>query len=199
MGNSLNTGKFLTAAETGDTVQVKKLIKNNKNVNVKSRGGWTALMKAAKSGHLETVQVLIDANADVNATNRVGRTALMFACEKGLTKVVQILIDANADVNAQDFNFNQTVLMRAVGHGHREIVQLLIDANVDVSPIDSKSRTALMMASTKGLTLNAQVNHNNSEIIKLLSGPVGGVRCKECGTMNVRRSQLCIACGMNFF
>src|SRR5271165_1131162 len=57
----------MVAAARGHLAMVQALLAKGAEVNAKTPGGWTALMKAAEGGHLAVVQALLDKGAEVNA------------------------------------------------------------------------------------------------------------------------------------
>ncbi|MCJ7665283.1 MAG: ankyrin repeat domain-containing protein, partial [Actinobacteria bacterium] len=67
------------ACEKGNLEDVKRLLKQSADVNVKNIDGWTALMYAAYNGQTEIAEMLIYNGADVNVKNNDGWTALMYA------------------------------------------------------------------------------------------------------------------------
>ena len=69
---------YATSNNTADAVNViNALIQAGADVNAKSNGDWTALMRAARENTADVVNTLIKAGADINVNN--GRTALDYA------------------------------------------------------------------------------------------------------------------------
>ena len=82
-------------AAAGLKDQVKRELKPNVNVNVKSIWGMTALMWAANNGHQEIVKLLTARGAQVNL--KCGeRTALQMARQNGHKEIVLMLKKAGA-------------------------------------------------------------------------------------------------------
>lgn len=120
------------AAMNGNLAQVKSLIGQGVDVNLKNKEGFTALTKAVMKGHLEVVKYLVSKGADVNAKNRINFTALIIASSEGHLEIVKYLIDNGANVNDRD-NDGFTALMWASGRGRLEVVKFLISKGADVN------------------------------------------------------------------
>jgi hypothetical protein len=101
---------------------VTYLLAAGADINVKDRGGKTALMWAASRGFGTCAEALLDGGAEVNAADNEGMTALMWAASNGFPKIVEALLDSGADVNAKN-NDGETALDLA--EGNKKIVRLL--------------------------------------------------------------------------
>ena len=95
---------LISAAESNNVAEVRRLIAAGANVNAKDNNGVTALMGAAQNNAADVAKLLIEAKADVNAKNNNGVTALMGAAQNNAANVAKLLIEAKADVNAKDNN-----------------------------------------------------------------------------------------------
>lgn len=91
------------AAELGQVVFVRELVRLGANVRVRMCEGSTPLHMAAKAmmpakapEPAEIVKILIEAGADVQAKNDAGQTAEDVAREKGRERVVSLLQEASA-------------------------------------------------------------------------------------------------------
>ena len=73
---------LIEAAKRGDLDEVKRLIENGADVNIKDNDGDTPLHYAASGGHLDVVKFLVENGADVNAKDKYGRTPLDVAKPK---------------------------------------------------------------------------------------------------------------------
>lgn len=67
----------------GKLNDVKRLIQNGVDVNMKDEKGWFALYIASRSGHVPIVDLLIKNGADVNLKSNVGRSPLFITALKG--------------------------------------------------------------------------------------------------------------------
>ncbi len=121
---------LLQAALELNTVELRKLLKECANPDIKDANGNTALMLAIKAtpahdnkeetnqeqlGREEqlkqTILVLLANEANPNIQDKDGATPLMIAADKILISASSVLLIANADVNIQD-NYNMTVFER---------------------------------------------------------------------------------------
>lgn len=118
--------QLMTALRDGDTVLLKKLVKEEpKAVNVKGPGGATPLMYAVLYGDPDAVRLLLEAEANPNATNEAGATALMWAVDD--LEKTRLLLQAKAHVEARSDD-GRTPLLSATGRpGCSEVVKLLLD------------------------------------------------------------------------
>lgn len=113
---------------------------------------------ASSKGHLDIVKLLLKAKATVDSTYTDVQladpiahesTPLMVAAHKGHHEVVQTLIDAKANVNQKT---TETALVMASWpapegrESNIDVVKILLANKADVESIDSRGRTALILA-----------------------------------------------------
>lgn len=67
---------LVLAARDGDVAKVRGLVEQGTAVDVKTKGGLTALMMAASNGATTIIQLLLDRGADPHAKDTYGKTAL---------------------------------------------------------------------------------------------------------------------------
>lgn len=146
--NGLNWGGHLlgSAATAGNLKGVRGLVDAGADVNLVSRGGWTALMGAADEGQLEVVKYLVSKKANVNAKTRQGRTAVIRAAFHNQAQVIEYLISQGAKVNEADAN-GVTALMLAAQRSHEKTVRVLLDKGADKNLKSAKNKTAAMYLS----------------------------------------------------
>ena len=118
----------------GNLEEVRRLIQEGHNVNIRSEYGTTPLMQAASEGHDQVVEELIRVGAHVNVKDNVKQTALYWSSWYGHWSVVRRLCAAGADINVQDQG-GVTPLMRAAWDGSDEIVCELIRAGASVNVV----------------------------------------------------------------
>ena len=70
---------LMAAANNGQTLLVRLLLRRNASLDLQDIDGGTALMCAAYGGHTATVQALLEAGADASLYDDCGRTALQWA------------------------------------------------------------------------------------------------------------------------
>ena len=97
------------AAEKGDVLAVKEMLKDHPALNVNwldPRNGLTALHISASGGHDAIVSLLLaHADSDVNKKSAGGGTPFMFACASGATLCVRLLLkDPRVNINEKDSN-----------------------------------------------------------------------------------------------
>ena len=124
-------------------------------INIKYKGGETALMKAAlNSKHkssIETVKILLKHGANIHLKNAYGCTAFMLCvCSTkyySSFNVAKLLLEHGTNINERDNNGN-TSLMIVSGFmkqfSSNEIVKFLLDSGADINLQSGKGETALM-------------------------------------------------------
>ena len=144
------SAELFSAAKSGDTEALRRLIAAGASPNATNEEGQTPLHIAAVEGHLGAVQTLIDSGADVNARDAMQWTPIFKAAynheqDTGYAPVVKALADAGADVNAR-IGFGLTPLMLAAGGGEGAVCEVLLNAGADAFASNEAGRTALQMA-----------------------------------------------------
>ena len=119
--------KLLIAAQNGKIEEVRSLLAQATDVNVRDEYGWTPLLWAAMNGHTDIVRVLLVSGANPNTRNKYGWTPLMWAAGQGYGDIVRSLIASGARLNAQDRN-GWTAIMWAWDGKQTEIVAILRSA-----------------------------------------------------------------------
>ena len=120
--------KLLIAAKNGQLQEVRSLISQATDVNVRDEYGWTPLLWAAMNGHTDIVRVLLVSGANPNTRNKYEWTPLMWAAGQGYTEIVRSLLSFGARINAQDRN-GWTALMWAWDSNQPQIVAILKNPN----------------------------------------------------------------------
>jgi ankyrin repeat protein len=149
---------LLEAAEKGDTIRVKALIKAGADVSARDGQGATALMWAASKCDVDTVRSLIAAGADLSAKSKWDSNALDWAASAGSVDNVQALIAAGADVNAKGMGGGTALHSVAGNYGFEfyskinafnATIEALIAAGADVNAKNESGNTAIMWAANK--------------------------------------------------
>lgn len=140
---------FLQSAKSGDTEQVKNLIKQGINANAKDDAGNTALFYAVRSNNYETIEFLIDAGAKTEIFNDNGNSPLTMAVVMGNMDAVKALLTNGANPNFKN-DLNETALHAAVWHSSSEYVSMLVSYGADVNATTKSGTTPLMISSVKG-------------------------------------------------
>ncbi|MCP5106099.1 MAG: hypothetical protein GY950_22125, partial [bacterium] len=148
------------AAQKGDTVKVKNLLKKNPELlNSKDANGMTPLHFALFTGKKELVDFLIAGGAKVNAADNQGITPLMIAAFFGHKQGAQLLISKGAKLEPAHSN-GMTALLFAVSRGRKEVVELLAAKGASLKATDKLGSTPLLLAALNG----------KKEMIELLIG-----------------------------
>ena len=126
----LLNAQLLKAAQNGKLDELRSLISQPTDVNVRDEYGWTPLLWAAMNGNTDIVQVLLAAGANPNTRNKYGWTPLMWAAGQGHKGIVRSLIASGARLNAQDRN-GWTALMWAWDGKQEETIAILRGAKTN--------------------------------------------------------------------
>ena len=115
---------LLNAVNSGDTVELRRLVEAGADVNAASSSGVTPLMNAAGMGNKEAVEYLIQKGANVNHRTSGNYTPLMNTALVGHIEILKILLAAGADPTVKDTG-GRTALSYAEEHERKDIVELL--------------------------------------------------------------------------
>ncbi len=116
--------QLLMAAQNRKIAEVRSLLSQATDVNVRDEYGWTPLLWAAMNGDTDIVRVLLVSGANPNTRNKYGWTPLMWAAGQGYGEIVRSLISSGARLNAQDRN-GWTAIMWAWDGKQNETVAIL--------------------------------------------------------------------------
>jgi ankyrin repeat protein len=170
------------AVKANNMSEIKQLLKDGVNVNLKDEIGQPALIHACTKGYKDIAEFLLSKGADINAKDDVGGTALMYAGLGGHVDAVGLLLDKGAKFEARDVMKN-TALIRVAARGHGDVARLLLERGADVNAKGAYGMTPLMWAASQGdivfvqllLNYGAEVNAIAKDGITALmvaSGPV---------------------------
>jgi ankyrin repeat protein/Cdc6-like AAA superfamily ATPase len=104
------------------TVQV--LLDAGADVNLKNKGGNTALHVAAEGSKVEVVDLLLKAGADVTVEDKWKQTALHIAAWRSTSDVIGMLLDAGADAKAVDV-FKMTPMDHSRQRANHDEIELV--------------------------------------------------------------------------
>ena len=144
--NNPDNQKWISAINADDWQEISLLIDQQKEVDVRSNGGKTALMVAAKAGKSDLIHKLIARGADPHAQNNNQGTPIMFACISGDLPSIKTLLNQAVDINQKGSN-GWGALMVAAAKGHVQAVKLLLAEGADANTHDVYFWTPLHRAS----------------------------------------------------
>lgn len=89
--------RLFIAIKINSINQVRYLLDQGIDPNIRNINTITPLILAAYNGKLEIAELLLDRGADVNASNIYGETPLLVAVAKGNVDTVKLLLKRGAD------------------------------------------------------------------------------------------------------
>lgn len=160
------------AARSGDAAQVRRLLDQGADANIRDDKGRTPLFWAssvvarhpaeegATPDYVQVATLLLDGGAAVDARDSIGRTPLLMsiagaASEYGVIGadegMVRLLLAHGAQVNAQD-DSGWSPLLRATGlfADQPALIPMLLSSGADVNGRLKDGRTPLMLAAELG-------------------------------------------------
>ena len=153
---------LLMAAERGEIVAVRELVREGARVNWRDHRGRTPLLAATQRNRVDVARFLIQEGADVNAKDLIQDTPFLYAGAEGRTEILKMILGAGP--NLKDTNrFGGTALIPAAHRGHVEAVKLLLATKIDKDHVNNLGWTALMEAVVLG---DGGAAH--TEIVRLL-------------------------------
>ena len=151
------------AAERGEIVAVRELVREGARVNWRDHRGRTPLLAATQRNRIDVARFLIQEGADVNAKDLIQDTPFLYAGAEGRTEILKLILGAGPDL--KDTNrFGGTALIPAAHRGHVETVRLLLlTTTIDKDHVNNLGWTALMEAVVLG-----DGGPAHTEIVRLL-------------------------------
>src|SRR5215831_18987072 len=141
--------RLVDAVKNQDVQQVRALLGQHADVNVRSEDGSTALLWAAHWNDLQTAELLVRAGAEANVANDFRMTPLSQACTNASSALVDLLLKAGANPNTP-IATGETPIMTCARTGNDEAVRLLIVHGADVNAKEpAQNQTAAMWAAAE--------------------------------------------------
>jgi hypothetical protein len=109
------------AASCGDSITIKKILKEGAEVNVADKDGWTACHWAASKGHANIIWVLSKNGADINLKDRHLSTPLHWAAAYGHRAAIETLCAVRADLHARDAVGSRHPLISPCTYSFRQV------------------------------------------------------------------------------
>lgn len=141
--------RLVDAARTQDSTALRRLLKQEVDVNARAGDGSTALLWLAHWNDLDTASLLLTAGADANTANDFRMTPLSEACTNGSAAFVRLLLKSGAKPNTP-IATGETPLMTCAKTGNAAAVRLLVEYGADVNAKEpSQNQTAIMWAAAE--------------------------------------------------
>ncbi|MBQ0140723.1 MAG: ankyrin repeat domain-containing protein [Kurthia sp.] len=145
MINKDATTKWFEAVEKSDRYSMKKLLKNDFNINRKNDKGQTALMLATYNNDIKLVEFLVTHEADVNAQDATLNSPFLYAAAEGYLDILK-LIGHRGDVKRIN-RFGGIGIIPASERAHLETLKWLLENTAsDVNHVNHMGWTALLEA-----------------------------------------------------
>ena len=154
--------QLLEASKSGDFNQIKELLDDGADVNVKTKNGLTLLSDLGSRGFIDVFKMLIDKGANINGINDDGTSVFMKVVEHNQLSIASILLDKGVDIDFKDKQ-NCTALERIISdksdlhviygtHSKtiQPIIHYLISKGADIKTKDSQGRNILMRIVSRG-------------------------------------------------
>jgi ankyrin repeat protein/energy-coupling factor transporter ATP-binding protein EcfA2 len=139
-----------TVCENGHTNMIKKILKCDVDVNIKTEEGCTPLYLACNAGHYDTVLMLLEERkAKINLADKKGKTPLFIVCEKNRETIVHLLLAKGAYVDQTD-QHGSTALHISCSLGFENISENLLQKGASINKRDSNGNTPLYEACRGG-------------------------------------------------
>ena len=120
------------AVERGNTVAVRRFLRDGAFVNISHTFGNRPLHIAVEKGHLETAKALIEAKADINIVNDYGNAPIHIAAANGNMQMLDLLVKSRARINDRNRSLELPIQL-AMANGHRNAVVLLKSLGSEVN------------------------------------------------------------------
>ena len=134
--------RLLKAVDDNSLLEVKKLVSEGANLDLKDKNGTTALLKACFNDRIDMVNVLIKGGANVHIVDNQGWTCLMAT---GSVLVAKRLVEKGVDIEFRD-DENNTALIVQAQNGKTDIVEYLIKVGANIDAQCEQGTTPLMEA-----------------------------------------------------
>ncbi|KAF5281785.1 hypothetical protein FQR65_LT14532 [Abscondita terminalis] len=150
-----DTGRDFTilcqAVKKGSIYTVRKLLKDDFDIDKKNDDGETLLMIALRNGEVGVADYLIARGASLNLRNNRGVSSLHYAASTGDIINVRRHLDSGVDVDITD-NRGDTPFIIACYSRNRHVVELLLSMNarLELSPLTNPKQTCLHFAVEAG-------------------------------------------------
>ncbi|KAL3287079.1 hypothetical protein HHI36_001564 [Cryptolaemus montrouzieri] len=120
-------------------------VKNEKNINIVDKDGFSPLHWAAAFGQYNAVELLLNNGANIQQLGTNEESALHLAANGGHHEVIRLLISRGAEVNHCD-HLSNTALMYAAKGNHPHSCNELLIGGADLGLSNLNDETAFMIS-----------------------------------------------------
>ena len=151
--NTTTEEQFISAAQSGDILELENLLNNNISSELINCHSANAFILASSYGQNQIVQTLFKkAQIDLNKFDETGKTALFLASQNNHINVIELLLDEEEiDVNLAELKKGETPLFVSSKNGHLKITRLLLNkTGIDVNKYTIERVSPLIAAASSG-------------------------------------------------
>ena len=154
---------LFAAAIKGDVNEIKRLLAQGANPNMRDENGRTPLHVAGHFGQYDAARALLAGKADVNALDKQRYDLITIAAVRDDAKMIRVALEGGGNPKAITSPYEGTALIAAAHLGHVDVVKTLIEAKAPLDHVNNLGWTALLEAIILG---DGGVNH--TEVVRLL-------------------------------
>ncbi|ORY49280.1 hypothetical protein LY90DRAFT_457116, partial [Neocallimastix californiae] len=126
---------LINECKNGNIKEIRQLLKNNIDVNIKNEYGDSPLTIACEKRNFEIIKYLIKKGAKINVTNSTGSSPLNILCKEKSKDILEItleiidyLLKKGAEINYKDEN-GLTPLLIACYFNNKKVLKMLLSFN----------------------------------------------------------------------
>jgi uncharacterized protein len=130
--------------------EIRTLLTNKADPNMRDNAGRTPLHVAAFKSHYDAVRALVAGGSNINALENDRYDVITIAAVKDDARMVKLAIELGGNPGAITSRYDGTALIAAAHLGHDTVVQALIEAGAPVDHVNNLGWTALIEAVVLG-------------------------------------------------
>jgi ankyrin repeat protein len=140
-----NCSILMKNARNGYEDGVKLLLQNGAEVNLKDKGGRTALFAASgyRYSNPSNVELLLNHGAEIDARDLQLQTPLMHASKEGNSAGVKLLLLSGADSNAKDSNGENALFYAVSSFDENRILSIIKTLRMHRADINSRNNQGM--------------------------------------------------------